>query len=95
MDRPDQFDFNSTKYDCDWATMLDESGRGIGATFDAKQRQHVRGDVGKDGALRLVVNRQVSPPRDLSSGIVPDLYLKLEAGQEVSGTFQVGSVAPR
>jgi hypothetical protein len=49
MDRPDQFDFNSTKYDCDWATMLDESGRGIGATFDAKQRQHVRGDVGKDG----------------------------------------------
>jgi hypothetical protein len=92
MDRPDQFDFNSTKYDCEWATMLDGSGRGIGVIFDAKQRNHVRGDMGKDGAARLIVNRQVSPPRDISSSIVPDLYMKLEVGEEVSGSFQVGSV---
>jgi beta-galactosidase/beta-glucuronidase len=92
MDRPDQFDFNSTKYDCDWATMLDDRGRGIGVRFDGKQRHHVRGDVGKDGAIRLIVNRQVSPPRDISSPIVSDLYMNLEAGQDVAGTFLVGAV---
>jgi beta-galactosidase/beta-glucuronidase len=95
MDRPDQFDFNSTKYDCDWATMLDASGRGIGVTFDAKQRHHVRGDVDKDDGIRVIVNRQVSPPRDISSPIVSDLYMKLESGQDVAGTFQVGAVVPR
>ncbi len=91
--RPDAFDFNSTKYNCDWATLADSSGHGIGVVFDADNRQHCRGDFGPDGTYRLIVNRQASPPRDISSSVVPDLYLKLQNKAELAGHFSVGSVS--
>jgi len=91
--RPDAFDFNSTKYNCDWATLADGTGRGLGVSFDADNRHHCRGDFGPDGSYRLIVNKQASPPRDISSAVVPDLYLKLKTNAEVAGHFSVGVVA--
>jgi beta-galactosidase/beta-glucuronidase len=91
--RPDAFDFNSTKYNCDWASLTDASGRGLGVVFDADNRHHCRGDFGPDGTCRLIVNKQASPPRDISSSVVPDLYLYLKNNMEVAGHFSVGALS--
>ncbi len=91
--RPDAFDFNSTKYNCDWATLADSNGHGAGVTFDADNRHHCRGDFGPDGTYRLIVNKQVSPPRDISSSVVPDLYLKLKTNSELASHFAVGTIS--
>jgi hypothetical protein len=90
--RPDAFDFTSTKYGCEWATMLDDSGEGLGVRFDTEQRHQVRGGTAEDGERELVVNRWCCPPRDLSSSVVPDLYFTLEKGKVVEGAFGVGRV---
>ena len=91
MDRPDAFDFNSTKYDCNWASMTDASGNGLRAEFDAKQRFHCRGGLDADGkTILLYVNQQVSPPDDISSNVVRDLYMTLNRGDKVEGSFRVG-----
>lgn len=89
--RPDAFDFNSTKYDCDWASLTDARGHGLRVEFTADQRHHCKGGFGQDGAYRLIVNRQVSPPRDYSSGQVPEMYMLLKADNSVQGSFYVGS----
>ena len=91
-DRPDAFDFNSTKYDCNWAKLTDAGGRGIGVAFDPQTRQHCRGHLGSDGTYGLVVNRYCCPPHDISSGTVRDLYFGAESGTVVECTFRVGSV---
>jgi hypothetical protein len=91
--RPDAFDFNSTKYNCDWVTLADAAGHGLGVVFDAENRHHCRGEFAPDGTYRLVVNKQASPPRDISSSVVPDLYLKLKKNAEVVGHFVVGAVS--
>lgn len=89
--RPDAFDFNSTKYDCDWASLTDAEGNGLRVEFAPDQRHHVRGGFGPDGGLQLIVNRQCSPPQDISSGVVKDFYLTLKPGDTVEGGFRVGS----
>ncbi len=91
ISRPDAFDFNSTKYNCDWATLTDAKGHGLRLEFAADQRHHVRGGFGENGRFALVVNKQCSPPRDISTSTVTDLYLVLEPGDHVEGSFWVGS----
>jgi len=91
VSRPDAFDFNSTKYYCDWATLTDAGGHGLRVEFAADQRHHVRGGFGPNGEYQLVVNKQCSPPRDISSGTVKDFYLELSPGDHVEGSFHVGS----
>jgi beta-galactosidase len=91
ISRADAFDFNSTKYNCDWVSLTDRVGSGIAVLFQPDQRQQCRGQINPDGSTGLVVNKQCSPPQDLSSSVVPDLYLKLKPGNEVNGAFLVGS----
>lgn len=89
--RPDAHDFDSTKYHCDWASLTDNGGHGLRVEFDPEMRHQCRGDFGKDDVYQLVVNKQCSPPRDISTNVVPDLYLTLEAESVVEGSFYVGS----
>jgi beta-galactosidase len=93
VDRPDAFDFNSTKFNCDWASLTDAAGRGLCLVFSPDQRQHVRGGVTADQTCTLVVNRCYSPPRDISSGIVSDFYTVLSKNDQVEGSFQIRGVA--
>lgn len=93
VDRPDAFDFNSTKFNCDWASLTDAHERGLCVIFSPDQRAHVRGGVEADGTCTLVVNRCYSPPRDISSNIVPDLYTVLNKNDRVQGSFQIDGVA--
>jgi len=88
--RPDAFDFVSTKYNCNWATLTDSKSHGLRIEFAPESREHVRGGIGANG-YELIVNRQCSPPNDISSSVVPDLYLQLSPGDRVEGSFRVGS----
>jgi beta-galactosidase/beta-glucuronidase len=92
MTRPDAFDFNSTKYDCDWATLTTASGKGLAVTCSPDARQHCRAGIDDDGNYRLIVNRQCSPPRDLSSGVVPDLYFVMKKNIPVECAFTLGKL---
>lgn len=89
VDRPDAFDFNSTKFDCNWASLTDSHQRGLCFVFSPDQRQHVRGTINDSGNCGLVVDRCYSPPRDISSNVVPDLYTVLTPNKTVSGTFEI------
>lgn len=89
--RPDAFDFNSTKYRCDWASLTDDSGHGLRVEFAAEDRHQVRGGLGTGGTYQLIVNKQSSPPRDLSSNVVPDFYMELKRGDHLEGHFRIGS----
>ncbi len=92
MDRPDAFDFNSTKYDCNWASLTTAAGAGLRVEFSSKQRFHCRGGIaaGHKGYL-LFVNQQVSPPDDISKNDIPDDYLTLKRGMTMRGSFRIGS----
>lgn len=92
-DRPDAFDFNSTKYDCEWATLTAGDETGLRVEFTPEDRHHVRGGFGKADGYQLIVNNQCSPPRDLSSRVVPDLYLSLSEGDTIEGEFRIGSTS--
>lgn len=92
MDRVDAYDFNSTKYDCNQASLTSDDGKGIGAVFSPEQRYHCRAGAGKNGGFVLFVNKQVSPPDDLSSGVVQDFYLKMKTGDVIEGSFRIGAV---
>jgi beta-galactosidase/beta-glucuronidase len=89
IDRPDMFDFNSSKYNCDWASLTDASDRGLCVQFAPEERYAVRGGFGANGSYTLVVNKQASPPRE--NNIVPDYSLQLTKGDTVDGCFIVGS----
>ncbi|HEV2207514.1 MAG TPA: glycoside hydrolase family 2 TIM barrel-domain containing protein [Verrucomicrobiae bacterium] len=89
VERPDAFDFNSTKFNCNWASLTDAHQRGLCFVFSPGQRQHVRGTLEASGHCGLVIDRCYSPPRDISSRIVPDLYTVLSPNQTVTGTFQI------
>ena len=88
--RPDAFDFNSTKYHCDWAILTDKAGHGLRVDFDPGDRHQVKGGITQDG-YQLVVNKQCSPPRDISTPAVEDLYLMLKPGSSVEGSFRISS----
>lgn len=92
MDRPDAFDFNSTKYDCNWASLTTRRGAGLRVEFDPQQRFQCRGGVAADGAgYTLFVNQQVSPADDFITDVVRDFYMKLRKGDSIQGRFRVGS----
>jgi beta-galactosidase len=90
--RPDAFDFNSTKYECDWATLAGKDGRGLGVIFSPDDPHHCRSGTSDDGKRLLVVNKQCSPPRDISTRIVNDFYLEFEQGSRIKGGITVGKV---
>lgn len=89
LTRPDAFDFNSTKYFCNWAKLTDSSGKGLGVNFAADDLENCRGDfAGND--LKLVVNKYCCPPQDLSTNVVPDFCVKTKKGMNVDGAFEFG-----
>jgi hypothetical protein len=88
-DRPDAFDFNTTKFNCNWASMAIGQGRAVTVAFSPGERHHCRGNIEADGSCSLVVNRCYSPPDDISTKIVPDLYTHLKNKDEIAGTFTV------
>ena len=92
--RPDAFDFDSTKYDCDWASLTDKQHQGLRVEFAPGQRHQCRGGFANDGAYTLIINKQTSPPQDISSPSVADLYLTLSGGDKVEAAFRVGTNVP-
>ena len=94
MDLPNAFDFNSTKYDCNWASLATAGGTGLMVDFDPSQRFHCRaGAANGGGGYVLFVNQQVSVPNDFTTQVVPDLIMTLSSGNLVQGSFTVGSMA--
>lgn len=92
MNRIDAFDFNSTKYDCNWASLTTAGGAGLRVEFEPKERFHCRaGTTDNHQGYLLFVNQQVSPPDDISKPIIPDDYLTLTPGSTIEGSFRVGS----
>jgi beta-galactosidase/beta-glucuronidase len=89
IDRPDAFDFNSSKYNCCWASLTDARGRGLCVQFAPEDHYAVRGGFGGNGSYTLVVNRQASPPRE--NDIVSDYFLQLKRGDSIDSSFIVGS----
>jgi len=94
MDLPNAFDFNSTKYDCNWASLASAQGAGLRVEFDPQQRFHCRaGGVANGAGYLLFANQQVSVPNDFTQPVVPDLIMTLSSGNVVQGSFRIGSVA--
>jgi hypothetical protein len=94
MDLPNAFDFNSTKYDCNWANLATAGGAGLLVEFNPSQRFHCRAGGATSGqGYVLFVNQQVSVPNDFTTQVVPDLIMTLSSGNIVQGSFSVGSVA--
>jgi len=91
LSRVDAFDFNSTKYHCDWASLADQAGNGIVIICSPQDRQQCRGGIEPDG-YELVVNKQCSPPEDISSGDVPDFYMTLSGGGSAGAQFTVAAM---
>jgi hypothetical protein len=92
MDRPDAFDFNSTKYNCNWASLTTAQGVGLRVEFDPAHRFECRAGRIRDGeGYELFVNQQVSPADDFITAVVRDFYLKLKKGDTIQGRFRVGS----
>jgi hypothetical protein len=92
MDVPNDFDFNSTKYDCNWANLTTAMGEGLRVQFDPSLRFHCRAGGATNGYV-LFVNQQVSLPNDFTMPVVPDLIMTLSSGNIVQGSFTVGSMA--
>ena len=88
---PDAFDFNSTKYDCNCASLATAGGAGLRVEFDPQQRFHCRAGGATNGYV-LFVNQQVSLPNDFTQPVVPDLIMTLASGNVVQGSFRVGSM---
>jgi beta-galactosidase len=91
MDRAGMFDFNSTKYDCNWASLTSASGTGLRVEFNSKQRFHCRaGGRGEHLGYVLFVNQQVSLPDDFTRPVVGDLMMELKPGDTIKGRFRIG-----
>ena len=92
MDIPNAFDFNSTKYNCYWASLTSAAGDGLRLQFNSQQLFDCRagGTTNGEGYL-LYANQQVSPANDISANVVPDLFMTLSSGNVLQGSFTVGS----
>jgi autotransporter-associated beta strand protein len=92
MDIPDAFDFNSTKYNCNWASLTTGAGDGLRLAFAPQQLFDCRAGAAANGqGYVLFANQEVGPANDISANIVPDLYLTLSSGNLIQGSFTVGS----
>jgi autotransporter-associated beta strand protein len=91
MDITNAFDFNSTKYNCTWAALTTAGGAGLRLGFNA-QPFHCRAGAASNGnGYVLYANQQVSPAEDISSNVVPDLFMTLGNGSILQGSFTIGS----
>ncbi len=91
MNLPNAFDFNSTKYNCNWASLTEPAGDGLRLVFSASQPFHCSAGATSNGLnYELIANQVVSPAADISSNIVPDLFTTLNNGDVVQGSFTVG-----
>ncbi|PWU19354.1 MAG: hypothetical protein C5B50_06800, partial [Verrucomicrobia bacterium] len=94
MSLTNAFDFNSTKFDCNWATLATAAGAGLGLTFSPAQLFHCRARAATSGGgYVLDVNQEVSMPDDFTSPVVPDQLFSLSSGNTLSGSFTIGSVS--
>jgi hypothetical protein len=94
MSLTNAFDFNSTKFDCNWATLATTAGAGLGVTFSPSQLFQCRASAAPSGGgYLLYVNQEVSMPDDFTSPVVPDQLFSLNSGNTLSGSFTIGSVA--
>jgi hypothetical protein len=85
------FDFNSTKYNCTWASLTSAAGDGLRLSF-GPQLFHCRAGAAINGqGYVLYANQQVSTANDISANIVPEEYMTLSSGNVVSGSFIAGS----
>jgi hypothetical protein len=92
MDIPNAFDFNSTKFGCNWASLTSAAGDGLRLTFSSPQLFDCRAGAATSGqGYLLTANQLVCPPNDISQNIVSDLTLSLTSGSIVQGSFSVGS----
>jgi hypothetical protein len=91
VNRPDAHDFDSTKYECNLASLTNKDGQGLQVEFDPSCRHHVRARIDSSDSYGLVVNKVCSPPRDISSPVVKDFYTVLEKGDRIEGSFRIGS----
>ncbi len=90
MDITNAFDFNSTKFNCNWASLTTPAGDGLRLAF-GPQYFHCKAEGATDGqGYLLVANQQVSPPNDFANDVT-DLFMTLANGNTVSGSFTVGS----
>jgi len=64
---------------------------GIVIICSPQDRQQCRGGIEPDG-YELVVNKQCSPPEDISSGDVPDFYMTLSGGGSAGAQFTVAAM---
>jgi len=93
MSLTNAFDFNSTKYDCNWASLATSAGAGVMASFSPSQRFHCRAGAATNGnGYVLFVNQNVSVPNDFTTQVVPDQILSLASGNTLTGSFGVSSV---
>jgi beta-galactosidase len=90
MDIPNAFDFDSTKYNCNWASLTSAAGDGLRLQFNGSELFDCRAG-GTTGGNLLYANQQVSPANDISANIVPDLFMTLGSGNVLQGSFTVGS----
>ncbi len=92
FDRPDAFDFNSTKYDCNWASLTTKDGAGLRVEFEPDQRFQCRAGARRgEAGYVLFVNQRVSPADDFIRSVVPDYFLTLKPGDKLQGRFRLGS----
>ena len=92
MDIPNAFDFNSTKYNCSWASLTSAAGDGLRLQFNSQQLFDCRAGGATNGAgYLLYANQQVSPANDISANTVSDLFMTLSSGNVLQGSFTVGS----
>ena len=91
--RPDAFDFNSTKYNCNSASLTNDQPAGLRVEFAPTARHQCKAAILPDNqGYALIVNHHVNPPTDISSPVVRDLYLSLDKGDKVESSFRIGSV---
>lgn len=93
MSLTNAFDFNSTKYDCNWASLGTGAGVGLQVAFATNQLFHCRaGEMSNSTGYVLYVNQDVSLPDDFTTPVVPDQILTLASGNTLQGSFSVGSM---
>ncbi len=64
MSLPNAFDFNSTKYNCNWASLTDPTGHGLRLVFSSSQPFHCSAGSSSNGSeYELIANQEVSRPQ--------------------------------
>ena len=90
LSRVDAFDFNSTKYHCDWASLVDPSGgTGIVVVCTPQYRQQCCGGIESDGNS-LVVNQHCQPAERFELGRCGGIHSEHDKRLVVAGAVHCG-----